>query len=554
MTPKSYPKQIAKISVFSPGLHSSAFYIVSASLSVLFLFREFFISGKIPGDTGDARLTFTLLNHWYRVFTFQEGLTQQIFFWPDSNTLGSSEALLGPGILNTLLRFMQVSFLNSGIWTWILYAFILFLGVFNFAKTNFRSNFVALLFTLLIAFSYGLNTKIVHLHLIGFLMTFFLISCYQNLLRNNVNFLYVFGGLAGPFLFALSCWYGFMGSLIGFAFTMLSYVLLFGIKALRGQFHTFKGLFLTAFKNCQIGFIFSTFVALSLGITWALIYIPFVSRTSSSWNFSEVVIYSPRLGDLVNSSSGAFGPWNNFFEFLNLSTSPSGERALGFTPLLFISFLYLIYVTLISFRSIRIPAFERVLVLATLILMVVMLTDDAGHSLWYLLYNFIPGASSLRAIFRLNLFLAWAITFVLFSYFLRIWRNSKFSLVKTVAFSLIIIGLFLESVRISPASWSLDQFLPREYSAIKGELNSRGCAAFYLFDNSLQRGSVKTHGDAIAVATYTGIPTINGASSQSIPSWNALSQPNKATLEAELRLWLKAYNMNLSGNVCVIKY
>lgn len=554
MIAKSDPKQIVKISFTRAGLHNSAFYIVSASLSVLFLFREFFISGKIPGDTGDARLTFTLLNHWYRFFTFQEGLTQQIFFWPDSNTLGSSEALLGPGVLNTLLRFLQVSFLNSGIWTWILYAFILFLGVFNFAKTNFKSNFFSFLFTLLIAFSYGLNTKMVHLQLIGFLMAFFLISCYQNLLRNNVNFLYIFGGLAGPFLFALSCWYGFMGSLIGFTFTILSYVLLFGVKALRGQFHSFKGLFLTILKNCRIKFIFSAFIAFSLGLTWALIYIPFVSRTSSSWNFTEVVVYSPRLGDLVNSSSGAFGLWNNFFEFLNLSTSPSGERALGFTPLLFISFLYLIYLTLINFRSTRIPVVERVLVLATLILMVVMLTDDAGHSLWYLLYNFVPGASSLRAIFRLNLFLAWAITFVLFSYLLRLLRNSKFSLVKTVAFSLIILGLFFESVRISPASWSLNQFLPSEYSAISKELSLRGCSAFYLFDNSSQRGPVKTHGDAIAIATYTGIPTINGASSQSIPSWNALNQPNIATLEAELGLWLKTYNMNLSGNVCVIKY
>lgn len=553
MKNKPTPKQIL-VSVPKERIYTAVFYFLSASFSVLYLFREFFLSGKIPGDTGDTRLTFTLLNHWYRFFTLQDGLSEQIFFWPDSNTLGSTEALLGPGVLNTLLRFLQVSFLNSGIWTWIIYAFILFLGVFNFAKTNFKSNFTSFSFTVLIAFSYGLNTKMVHVHLIGFLITFFLISCYQNILRCNLNFLYLFGAIAGPFLFALSCWYGFMGSLLVLAFVGLSYALIFGLRTLRNRIWSMFNQFANEIKHHRFYLMVSVCSAFVFAAMWMLIYIPFVLKTSSSWAYPEVVYYSPRLGDLVNSSSGAFGGWNNLFNFLNLNTSPTGERALGLTPLLALSFLYLLYLTLFRVQTSKLNDLERVLIIGTLIFTVFMLTDDGGHSLWYLVYNYVPGASSLRAVFRLNLFLAWIITFVLFAYCLRLWRTAKFAPTKKIVLVFLVLGLFLESVRVSPAFWSLDQFLPNEYSSIAQKLKMGGCEAFYLYDNTAQRGTVQTHGDAVAIATYLGIPTINGASSQSIPGWIALNQPNRETLEADLENWLNTYNKRLSDNVCVIDY
>lgn len=80
---------------FASGSFELLSVIVAASGSILFLYREFFLSrfDLITGDPGDARMYIALLEHWRAVFSGHAAFASPNFFAPQTGVLGYSDCL-----------------------------------------------------------------------------------------------------------------------------------------------------------------------------------------------------------------------------------------------------------------------------------------------------------------------------------------------------------------------------------------------------------------------------------------------------------------------------
>jgi hypothetical protein len=226
---------------------------------------------------------------------------------------------------------------------------------------------------------------------------------------------------------------------------------------------------------------------------------------------------------------------------------------MGLPPLLALGFIVLIWSVFFRRNHFQLSGVLQTLVISFLMLSLFLITDDQGHSLWYLVYNFVPGAASLRAVFRIYLLVQWGLLFVIGKILLKHskGRGRLFPKIVTVGIAALLI---LEPIRISPATWKSDEYLPVTAKSLILSLETKDCSAFYLVDKSGTRGFVQTNGDAIAISTYTGVPTINGATSQSISGWSPLQQPNLDTLQSDISNWIGQFQLRSKPLICIESY
>ena len=74
----------------------------------LFFFRNVILTDGLFGDSGDGRLCTLITEHWWRVLTGKDAVTELNTFHPSSNEIGYTDMFLGFGIIHSVFRLFGI--------------------------------------------------------------------------------------------------------------------------------------------------------------------------------------------------------------------------------------------------------------------------------------------------------------------------------------------------------------------------------------------------------------------------------------------------------------
>ena len=391
-------------------------------IAVFVSFRSVFLDGTFAGDIGDARGNVTALDHWYRVFSGEDSINSLLLFYPADNVLGNSDAFFLQGTLYTIIHLFGFSPVKSAIGAEILFAVIGFVGVSKFLKNIIKHEFIRSSCILLIANSYPFITAMVHPQLIGFLYVFwFAYFITQSIKSKQASLKYFLMSIITCEILALSSWTALI-SLIIYTLTFgVAYLIIEGWRnfSQKTKFYS-KNLKTNLTQKKKLPLILLSSVVLALGLLWLRIYFFNITQGNTKYSFTEITAYSPRYGDIANASSGAFGGWIKLYNYFGISTSPTGERALGYPPVLLMTNIVLFCVIVLqNKKTTLINNFGKIFLTSNFIVLILIITDDANRTPWIFIYNFVPILGSIRTLFRINILL----TFILITIICMVLEN-----------------------------------------------------------------------------------------------------------------------------------
>jgi hypothetical protein len=168
---------------------------------------------------------------------------------------------------------------------------------------------------------------------------------------------------------------------------------------------------------------------------------------------------------------------------------------------------------------------------------------------WALVFRVVPGANSIRAVSRLGLLALIPAAAALARFTDRGWASRWRWAVPAVA-----AVCLLEQARSQP---SYDKKMARDWSeAVARRVNPR-CRAFFYSPPPSPRLAVETQLDAMWASLETGVPTVNGYSSNLPPGWHLLDHAVGGAADADrlgkaLGEWARAHSMD-PGTLCWIR-
>lgn len=513
---------------------------------------------SVPGDIGDSRLIIYLLNHWYNVFCGDNSFFSLNYFYPDKLVLGYSDALFLLGIFYSFFRLFGFDYFASLQLLFIFMTIVAYLTSYFVLRRLLKLDlFFSILGSILLVSLNAMQLQVGHAQLLGFYFyptLIILLWLYINADKNKLKSWLCLGGfslLLGGVYFTsyYPAWL--------FLFTLILFAIVYLMLSL---FNTsFKELFsniITFIINNKFQLLYGILLFFVALIPFLITYLPIIAL-GRHFSYSEVLLFSPRIKDVINVGA------SNYlyslllkayvYDFGNL------EIQAGYPFILIISFLaFLVYYFISFFQKkplIRPIIFSIGLTAIIIIILVIKLT--AHFSLWYIIYNIIPGASALRAIGRymivsqmlavvfvmygLNKFYDGAKRSVLISYY-----RVKFGLL----IALVVVAAVLVIEQYNNKLYGLDKseqmlFLHRIHSP------PSDCSVFFVKRiDTPQRPLWSYQMDALMISMALDMPTINGHSGQLPPGW-ALNDPSGLLYYQNIDSWLKANRVNYE-DVCSV--
>lgn len=518
---------------YNSVIQRNSIEILASFLGALSLFWATLFEGRLAGDLLDARFTVVVNDHWYQTFVGNQTFTNLNFYFPSGNQLGYSDAFFTTGVVSIPFRLFGATAIQS----WIFSNFLVVIVCLYFASKFFgivlRNRTLAALLTLLIISSYPFIAQMGHLQTVGYLLAFplvfYLSQAYQDPSRIAIN------TLISMLLFqiiALTSWYAFVFTCAIVAIIAGLSVLFFGAKEFVGKI---SYLLVSLRKNIvEISNLKKTMMISSLiplPLLWIIIYFVGFGKVTEK-TYGEFVFYAPRWGDLFNSVNQSWGVQKYFNDFTQQSIVGSFERALGITPILFI--LAVILVIMIILPSFSLSVGNRkivsVLVLASVLPGLVIVTDEAGHSFWRLFWGYIEPLRSIRVPFRISVLTTWILLFAIFFVLSRL-------KVKRTYITAIFVLLMIDTWRPIPSTWNHSEELSSSGRIVINSLVGQNCSYFFLNPSLSNVTPWITQVEAMTISNITGIPTVNGYSGNWPDGWPIQAYWGRAS-ESEIKLWV----------------
>jgi hypothetical protein len=513
---------------------------ITAVLSTLWFFRWSFLDRSLPGDIGDARWTAAITEHWYRFWTGAEALRDLNYYFPKHGTLGTSDALFFEGQVHAVARALGAGMVDAWLSAQVVTFLVGALGVAALSMVILRAAWSRVAFVALTCLSYPMLAQTGHVQSYAYLSVSWVFVGFAAIHRGTSS-RRVRGGLCllavVPPMLALTSYYALI-----FAIMLIASLSVFGaLLTPRRQLEaTIRRDFerLWAALGTPIGVVVAV-LGLLLWAFAAWIYLPARGLLPNpAW--ADVTPYSPRWSDLLNASGGGGGIWGPVYDWVFSGPPANFERTLGFTPVLFVSFLAVgpLIVRSIALRSKPEPLDpglpgRRGLIAAWFAVFAVLFTvlvDEQGLGLFKLLWDHVPGVDAIRAPFRVQLLLYPVATFVVVraaEIAASSWSGRHGSTRPGAASArwatalggLLALALFVEMQRPAEFWWSPDQLLDSSLRARAQEVEQR-CDSFIVTDlptatdanKSKVRigpGAVRAI-DAVVLSTLTGVPTPQG--------------------------------------------
>jgi hypothetical protein len=535
---------------FNAGIRPELFPILGVIFSVFLTFRSYFLHGSLPGDTGDARGNVAILDHWFRVFQGKEGITEVLWFYPIDNVVGSGDAFFLQGVFYSINRLIGIEMIHSAIWAAIFYATIGLIGFYVLLKNLIKSKFLRVLTLACIANSYPLISQAIHPQLLGLLsVSWFGYFCLRWARDPDSGGKWFYLSIIYLGIAAVSTWYVVVSIIF---YSVILIPVLFILKGKNLFLTDTKFYFLSTYRSLRsmtrLATLCYTSLVLLLGSLFLRIYGYNIKNGVVSFGYGEVLNYSPRYGDLLNTSRGAFGPWIGFFEKFNLPVAGNAERAMGYPPILFALFISMLAIIFARRETVMDALILlKAFIMTNFLMLAIIITDDQGHSPWFVFYEWVPLLGSARCTFRFNILLTF-ILLVAAAYYFDSRSKIKFSMRESIVVGLLFISIFTESIRTFPSSWTPSDYLPNYASKIIADISSQGCRAFLLVATTMPTNPSFLANDAAAIAVVSEVPTLNGSTSVFPKNWD-LFWVSSENYEARLDTWLE-FNSIPKSHVC----
>lgn len=475
-------------------------------------FRNVLGNSAMFGDRGDGRLTMLLTEHWWNFFQGKESFFELAMFFPDQNVLSYSDMLLGFGLIHSFFRFfnwdMFLSFKYTLVLIHLLGTFSMFYLTYNKLKMSVLGSLFA---TVAFCFSSTLSNHLGHTQLMAmsFLPVLSILLCsieqkFTHQLKYDSSVLLF---IACFVLLMYTSWY------IAFFGVLFSAILFVVYIALLKKYHLINFVLCwRRFKVLLLRLILYSCWTLLLLLPFICSYIPtFIS--SNGWSYWDSSNYLPEFADLINVGEHNI-LMGNILSLMGLAYRRySSEVQEGFSIVLLVLFMGLfvffkrskINKSDINYQTLFIYSVFWSIIVS--FLLIVRLSAN-GVSLWAVVRLLFPGATSIRAIARLMLWLSFPMSIVCGYVF----DKYLFIRHKTFLFSILLVFLVYSNIGIFaiPSSWTAAQ--EREFLEHITP-PAQNAKAFYLVDLVNKPEAPNQYAlDAFEIANHFNIKTLNGYS------------------------------------------
>ncbi len=515
---------------------------------VLYFFWPSFIDSfsQLSGDLGDGRLLNTVAEHWYLVVRGTSAWRDMEMYYPQRGVLGYGDALVLFAPPYIALRLAGVPYLYAYAAT-----LVVILGTGYAATVWFLRRVigvgtsVAIAGALMFAFSNMNMLKLGHsqLYAAAFvpLVLGLLWLATARLTKGHTDFCRP--AVAFAILLPLLLYTGFY---IGW-YTGL-FVAIWGLVLLATKRRVEPATVLAFFRQVREQRIVLAGLVLVLAIAllpFVLTYLP-VLRDIGGRSWDEVKLSLPSFGDFIN-----VGSWNYAWGWLARGVVPpdrplAHELWLGMPVLLMASFL--IVQSWLALRLVRSGRGGQTLSqrdqavfamgIATLIGWV-MMVEVNNISLWKFVFGGLPGGSAIRAVFRYQFVLHFAVIVVVAIGLDRVRRLRRFR----IAFVIALAALPAEQLTANRSRFEVRE-TNRRLAAIPAPPVA---CRFFLIErerDGAKRPAFHLQVEAVVIAQKTGLPTINGYSANLPPFWgpDLIDVRSPGYVDAALT-WLSHHNL-----------
>ena len=527
--------------------------IVGALVFFILIFGEYFFfrniigTNKLFSDRGDGRLTMLLTEHWFNFFKGKEKFGELSMFYPATNVLAYSDMFLFYGIIHSCFRFIGLDIFNSYKYTLIFIHFIGTLSMYYLLSKKLKLNIIWSLFgTIAFSFSSTYATHLKHTQLCACsmlpLLLIFIINFFKNLEERKTKNIYAFLIITWYLFILYNSWY-----IAFFTFVfVLMFILVYTIGLIIQRKNPLKIFFNFIGKIGVEILIYLLYTGLSL-IPFVKLYLPVLKRNTNT--FSSIgSVYIPEVVDLINVGEDN---WllGNFIRYLKLSDRSIGEADMGFSLILFISFIIFSIFYIRKKRKLLSEdiVFYSIISVFTGVLFTIKISSNP-ISLWYFIYKLIPGASSVRAISRYLLYLTFpmaTLTAIIGNFIFKTYNFKNNYYKKYIPVCLIIL-LWVSNIRNGGVFSTWNRKSEKKYlSSISKPSNH--CKVFYVFNTSPKIPEDIYQLDAYEIANKFSIKTINGYSGNTPDKWEGIWEVSNDEYEGSVISWII---LNDLKNVC----
>lgn len=533
----------------SGSLRQSVIAVVAGLLVILVFFRQDFLNHftYLTGDRYDGVIEAALLEHWFNVFRGLAHWNSPNYFFPYDNTLSHNEGLFLYGIIYSFFRALSLDALLS---SELVNMTIKAIGFFAFLVSARRMLKLPFSWSLLGAAIFTLSNnsflQAPHGQLLSVALApieaILIHAACGALMQGRSSRLFLWGSAASIFFAAwmMTCLY--MAWFFS-AFTIMTIAAQFLVSGKAGL-ERVKGAILE--KKWAI---------LGVGIVTAIALFPFYSvyfsgdHAEKQRPWDAVLVFGPSILDSINVGNKNF-LFGYLFDWANQHCPQcdigDGERMAGISPILFL--ITLITAVGVIRRKLAVPAPLKALVYGMAVAFLAMWLLSLrvhDHSGWYFMYKVWPGGSGLRVIARVLLFLSLPATGLAIWYLAQVQQKWPRYLVATLC-----VLLLVEEINIFPPNF-MDRTQENERT-VSVSKPPASCRAFFTTespdtvdrDPSFPVGSLYPHNvDAMLIAEYVNLPTINGFASFNPPDWN-FANPTGADYLLRVGAYAKSHGMD----------
>jgi hypothetical protein len=237
------------------------------------------------------------------------------------------------------------------------------------------------------------------------------------------------------------------------------------------------------------------------------------------------------------------GTNNLIWHFTDLSWRPMWwELQSGypfFTLFLFLAALVFGFYQFVKMKKVDLTKIIYLSTLLAIVICLLLIFKIGGHSLWYLIYKFIPAGSSIRAVGRFAVFLSLPIGICVAA--LLSFLQKQFPTFKGKLILIVICGLVcLEQLNLTAISYWTKEVTSNFIQTVPTPPSQ--CSSFFIFNHHQVDNSAAAQVDAWLIASYYHLPTINGYSGQVPPNWEK-SGCSKQECK-NIHTWISEYNLS----------
>ena len=499
-------------------------------LSVAFVFRYQILSRftLLSGNRYDQVIEISILEHWFNVFRGIDGWSRMAYFYPFKGTLAYNDGYFLYGVFYSVFRTARLDPYLGAECVSIVMRFIEFFGSYLATRRlfDFRPGW-AILSAVLFTLSNNLFIQAHHAQLLGVgfapVMAVLLDGMFAALLSGRRVRLVLWGAAAGCLYGAwlMTTYYMAWFFLLFSIFLCAAYMILAGRAGLQPIWE--------AVRRHELPLATILLAVFLASIPFLILYLPKAHQTGMH-PYRAAQVNTLSMPDLLDVGGGNL-LYGRIVALVNHAIRPSypawSERMTGFPPVLLFLFACGIVLLLATPRALlpRYATLLRAIGVATLVTWALVFNID-GHSLWWFVYELVPGAKAARVVSRYQIFLAAPVIAIAVSYL-------SASARKIVAPVLFLVCALLVAEEINAETLvSLDR--PHELARLNAvPPPPAGCKAFFisrarpesLLDADWD-GFYNHNVDAMIIAATIHLPTVNGASTFQPPKWNLIN-PDK---------------------------